>query len=286
MEREVNKTTVLIINKAQYLSQSTGTQLEFVSPLLNDFFNRPAPSEGPDTPPVDYRAAQQSNIVLLDEGIQEVQEKSQAHRIAKIETSNALRERDVFGREITGRFRGLRSSAKASYKERWLLLGLVAPPETDHTGMYERCRDLHEYLLDPQMPIRLGDPEDGQPAFDFPQLASTLGPRLDLYKQSLDRWVEAKKQRDDALISKRAAVKRLRSLYANIARIQEGYFRLAGLEELADRIRLTIPRSSPKQSLAEPTPTTEPTPDTEPTPTVLAVLEPAPDSHTSTALSS
>ena len=94
---------------------------------------------------------------------------------------------------------------------------------------------------------------------------------MELYKQAIDRWTEAKKRRDDALIAKKAAVKRLRSLYANIARIQEGYFRLAGLEELADRIRLTIPRSSRRS-----TPDTEPPPDS----------EPAQDSDTSSALSS
>ena len=194
-----------------------------------------------------------------------------------------MRERNEIGVEITRRFRELRSSAKASYKVRWQILALEAPPESDHTGMYERCRDLHGHLLDPQTPSRIGDPEDGQPAFDFPELAAALGPRLELYKQAIDRWVEAKKRRDEALIAKRAAVKQLRSLYANIARIQEGYFRLAGLEELADRIRMTIPRSSRRSTPdSEPPSDKELSPDTEPPP----VTEPVHDSDTSMALSS
>lgn len=244
--REINRTTVRILDKVHYLNHSTETQLDVVSPELNVLLNTPS-----EDPPTDYRAAQKSNIRLLNGGSRAVQETSQAHRVAKVETSKALRERDQIGDEVTGRYRGLRSSFKASYKERWRLLGLQAPPEREHTAMYERCGDLVRYLLDPQLSSRLGEPEAGQPSFDFQKLGSDLAPRVEAYKQAIDRWVEAKKRRDDALVAKKAAVKRLHSLYANIARIQEGYFRLAGLEEMADRIRLTIPRSSRKPSPAQ-----------------------------------
>ncbi len=57
-----------------------------------------------------------------------------------------------------------------------------------------------------------------------------------------------RKQVDASLVVKRETLKRHRRLYLNVARIQEGYYRLAGLDELADRIRSREPGRRKQES--------------------------------------
>jgi hypothetical protein len=46
-----------------------------------------------------------------------------------------------------------------------------------------------------------------------------------------------RKRTDESLVAKRQALARHHRRYLNVARVQEAYYRLAGLDELADRIR-------------------------------------------------
>lgn len=73
---------------------------------------------------------------------------------------------------------------------------------------------------------------------------------IQAYEAAQESWTEAKKVSDKAYAAKLAAQKRLNRLVVNIARIQEGYYRMAGLDNLADRMRLTIRSSKSKKQNA------------------------------------
>ena len=75
------------------------------------------------------------------------------------------------------------------------------------------------------------------------------------YDQASKDLTEMIKVRDESYIAKVDALARLNRMYANVARVQEGYYRIAGLDELADRIRITIPKRSPR--LEEGSPATD-----------------------------
>ncbi len=54
-----------------------------------------------------------------------------------------------------------------------------------------------------------------------------------------------RKRLDASIVARDETRRRHRRIYANVARVQEGLYRLAGLDDLADRIRVTEP--SPRQ---------------------------------------
>ena len=80
-----------------------------------------------------------------------------------------------------------------------------------------------------------------------------------------------RKRADESIVAKREAQKRHRRIYSNVARIQEGLYRLAGLDELADRIRATVPRKAREaEEAAEPNGAPE-----SPEPSAESAAEPA-----------
>lgn len=59
-------------------------------------------------------------------------------------------------------------------------------------------------------------------------VASEMQDHLDAFGDGQSRWTEARKLRDGAYVAKKVARDRLRKVMVNIARIQEGYYRLGG----------------------------------------------------------
>jgi len=106
----------------------------------------------------------------------------------------------------------------------------------------------------------------GQEPLKLEKLADGLEKAVRAFEKVTNDITAMIKIRDEALVAKNKAQKYQLRVLANVARIQEGYYRLAGLDDLADRIRVTIPKRSakPTEETGPPTETPDETPAEDP----------------------
>ena len=64
---------------------------------------------------------------------------------------------------------------------------------------------------------------------------------IERFEDVYNELTDMKKILHLSMVAKDEANAHLNRMYTNVARMQEGMFRVAGLDELADRIRVTIP---------------------------------------------
>lgn len=266
MGPQTTKTILRFLDKAEYLVTSIRTQLKVVSPKLIEFFSLlPPTSEGEPAWP-DWASVQEANAVRLEQATAETHQASQAYLAAKSLVNATLRLRNKLVKNLKQRYRNLRGSFGSTYTEEALpLTGLVDPPLRNFLAFREQCLFVIKRMRLEGLIEQLGGPVADLSPLDIDTIGTGLETAVGAIEAVLDDLREHQKLRDEALIVKQQAEDHLRLVYANVARIQEGYYRLAGLDELADRIRLTIPKSA-KSSPPSTTPptTTEPIKETEP----------------------
>ncbi|MEM7585408.1 MAG: hypothetical protein AAF560_18610, partial [Acidobacteriota bacterium] len=111
--------------------------------------------------------------------------------------------------------------------------------ERSYLAIGNQMRELVTRMRDPNLAGILPEPAAGQPTVDLEAVATAWeerGTRLD----QLNAEVEADVNRaQESRVLLREALRRSRRLYANVGRLQEGIYRLAGLDDLADRMRAT-----------------------------------------------
>ena len=73
-------------------------------------------------------------------------------------------------------------------------------------------------------------------------LADSLEPEKTLLSESLETLTAEQRATESALDEKDAIVNEVRRLYVAAAKVIEGFYRLAGLEKEAERLRLTVRR--------------------------------------------
>lgn len=269
MGPQTTKTTLRFLDKAEYLVQSIRTQLKIVSPKLVEFFSLlPPPGEGEPAWP-DWTAVQKANGVRLKQATAEAHQTSQAYLAAKGLVTATLRLRNKMVKNLKQRYRNLRGSFGSTYTEEALpLTGLADPPVRIFLAFREQCLFVIRRLHLPELIEKLGEPVADQSPLDIGKIRAGLETEVSAIEAVLTDLREHQKLRDEALIVKQEAEDHLRLVYANVARIQEGYYRLAGLDELADRIRLTIPAAPVKPDTSDndgAAKETEPSEETEPT---------------------
>jgi len=260
MSSNSTRDTVLSLDKTEYLGASTRTHMPTVSPRLAEVYSVLPPSgEGEGPRNLDFDGWQGSNADLLDYSSRNVRETSHAYRVAKVKVFEIRRRRDENGQDLRGHHRSLKKRFLAGYEEEDLdLVALESPPSPRIADLREQSRDFVERARDPELPAKLRGPKTPTAALDFPALADEFEEKVNVYDQRNKELKEAEKQRDEALAAKRAAKELNKRIYTNVARIQEGLYRLAGLDELADRIRITIPVRSSKPATDTPAPDGEP----------------------------
>lgn len=256
MRTTTTRTILRILDKAEYLGKSIRTHMAAVSLKLTMAFGALPPRGEEDPPWPDWEQVQAANLELLEHHAGETHGADQAYRSAKVAVAQAMAHRDGVRDSLIGRHRSLRTSFRGAYSEVSLaLVGLEEAATERYLPLREQCRDFVVRVRRPGLAEVLGAPDADHAPLDFDRLATGMETELGVYEAALDAVTEARKRRDAAFAARSEAEDRLNSVYANVARVQEGYYRLAELEELADRIRLTIPRSSPR-------PQDEPAPDT------------------------
>jgi hypothetical protein len=266
LKSESTKGTLRSLNQAEFLGASTLTQLSTVSPKLTEVYSVLPPAgegEGPATP--DWDLVQGSNAGLVDHANGELRTNTFFYRASKVAVVDLRRSQDLLADELRDDYRAMRLRFESAYeREKLGLVGMGSPPSRNSTGLREQLLDVVESVTDPKVLAQLGEPRSPISAVDFQALAGVFRVKVAKYEQIIKDLKQAEKVRDEALAAQEEAKKRHRRVRTNVARIQEGYYRLAGLDDLADRIRMTIPERSARSAEPEPQPAPEPQPEPQP----------------------
>lgn len=244
--------TLLGLDKAEYLETSTRTQKAAVSPRLAETFSVVTPA---GEEPTDWDKMQDLKADLLDHQRKVTRDAGNFHRSAKVKVKQIRRRRNRTANGLRLHYRGLKTNFEATYEIGVAeLVGLDAPPERKPLAFREQLFDVVERMRDPSLVAKLGSPREGSSPLDLDALALDLEERVGTFDTVLAELTEAEKVRDEALVARNEARDQLRRVTVNIARIQEGYYRLVGLDDLADRLRLSIRArpSRPEEPGSEP----------------------------------
>ena len=255
MNSQTSKAALKSLDLTEFLVMSTRTQKPNVSARLTQVFH-PAVSraEGEGVSAPDWDQVQESHAGLLESSAAEVRRTDKVHRLNKVKLSEMRRRRTTLVGALKTRHRDLRSSFSGTYgREALPLVGLDAPPERRFVAIREQQLEVLERLRDPDLVSRLPEPRAGQAALDLAALADAIEAEILELEEAMEAIQRMQKQVDESLVVKRETLKQHRRLYVNVARIQESYYRLAGLDDLAERIRSPeLPRRRPpEQSAAE-----------------------------------
>ncbi len=251
MKSQTSKAALHSLDLTEFLVTSTRTQKPRVSAKLAEIFRPPEGGEGAPAP--DWDLVQESHAVRLETSAADVRRTDKVHRVNKVKLSDERRKRRKLVGKLTTRHRDLRSSFAGTYgKESLPLVGLDATPERRFVAVREQQLEFLERMRNPDLASRLPEPRGGQAPLDLTALADALEAEIFELEQSMVAIKRMRKQVDESQALKKEALKQHRRLYVHIARIQESYYRLAGLDELADRIRSPeLPRRRSKQQDAE-----------------------------------
>jgi hypothetical protein len=80
--------------------------------------------------------------------------------------------------------------------------------------------------------------------FDTQVMAAALRPAVEAYRQTLDVVAREQRETEQARAARTLAEEQFREGLVNIAAIIEAHLRMAGMDELADRVRPTLARTS------------------------------------------
>lgn len=261
MASQATQETLTSLDRAEFLGKSTRQQQPLVTPRLVQVYGTlPPRAEGEPPRVLDFDDLQEANAELLDEATREVRVTAHAYRQAKVKLSKLRVDRREQGKDLRKRHRNTRKTFEGTHgKDSLPLVGLDAQPEPAYTALREQWVEVIQRMRTPDLAARLGDPLAGQEPLKLDKLADGHEAAVQAFEKVTDDITTMTKIKDEALVAKKEAQKYQRRVLANVARIQEGYYRLAGLDDLADRIRVTIPKRSAKPT--DETPGDTPTDD-------------------------
>ncbi len=248
MSRTTNKLTLQHLEKTEYLLVSAKTQKPTVNDRLAEL-DPPAAGEGSGgAPPApDWNQLQEWSIATLEDSAEEVRSTDRNHRKTRVRLSKARQDRDGKIERMAAGHRSLRQSFTGTYGPKSLpLVGLDEVPARALVPVREQMRETVGRMRDPQLAAGLPEPLAGQKPIDLESVANARDTEIGDLEAKMGDIDELRKQADEALIVRDKALEKNRRVYSNVGRLLEGVYRLAGLDELADRIRATQ-RSARKQ---------------------------------------
>ncbi len=244
------------LDLAEFVVTSTRTQKPTVSAGLNQLFypDPPQAVDGGASEVLDFDHIQDANADLLEKWSWEVRRTDQEHRHNLVRAKELRRQRKEVGGELREWHRGLRKSVEGTYGDDALpIVGLDAPPARRHVAVREQLSEVVERMRDQETPSRLPAAKAGLKPLDLKSIADALEIELRRFAEILKALKQRRKMATESRIARKNALKTHRRVYVNVAHIQEGYYRLVGLDDLADRIRTAGPprRSAPKTDETE-----------------------------------
>ncbi|MEM7583547.1 MAG: hypothetical protein AAF560_09230 [Acidobacteriota bacterium] len=240
---------------------SIRTQKGTVSEELNQLFDGVL-QEGEQMP--DWGFVQELHARLLDRSNARVAAIDQEHRTNLADLGQARVARNRWAKGLQSRIRALRNLFRGTYGEEALgIVGLDQPPERKALAVLRQAGHIRERLRNPE--LALPDLPSGFPALEAAPHIADIEAAVASLEASLAAIDQQRKVVDESLVSKRHELKQHQHQYMDVARNQEAYYRLAGLDDLAERIRPFARR--PRRSKPEAAPAPEASqPDVDGTP--------------------
>lgn len=228
----VSKAALSASGKAQFVRGSIARYGDDLTAGLNRVF-APALREGQQLP--DWNQFQLLSSQLLADWAVQVNQNDHQRTIALVE-KNTLRQRaEQVARSVRARIGSVRKEMAAVYGEEVLTRTLLAGAcESEPEALLGQARKIQARLRDPE--LSLPAPLYGEPV-DPVAMAASLDGVVGLLDAAVAGIVELRKRGDQALFAKADGLARLNCYYVNLTRCLEGMYRLAGLDEVADRIR-------------------------------------------------
>lgn len=260
MSTQMTKQTLTALERTDFVINSIRTQKSTVTAELNLGFGEALP-EG--IPQPDWDSLQESHVVRLEGSIGGIRQTEREHRQNLARMSALRKQRRTIVDGLLGEYRKLRSSVDGNYPaEGLIVLGIENPPVRRFAAVREQMPEILGLLRDPDLAARMPEPRPGHAALDFESFAVPMESGIQALEESMETIQEMRKILDESLLAKREALEENRRIYLNLARIQEGYYRLAGLDDLADRIRTEVYRvGGPRRSSTDGEPTDTPPSD-------------------------
>ncbi len=236
MSSQTSKTALYSLDRTEFLVSSIRTHQPNASPRLAEVYATTGGGAGVPAP--DWDLLQESHAALLEASAAEVRRTDQVYRVKKVKLSDLRRARRVLVKTLKQEHRDVRNSFTGTYgKESLALVGLDAPPERRFVAFREQQLETLERMRDPELAAMLPAPRAGQAALDLPALAEALEAEIGQLEASSAAIKGMGKQVDESMVVQKETLKQHRRHYVNVARVMEGYYRMAGLDDLADRIR-------------------------------------------------
>lgn len=254
MASTLSKTALRGIESGRAVSAAARAHSEPVGAALETLY-RPVLRDGETMP--DWVFVQELNARLLDGSVGQVILTDEEHRDELVEEVAFREDRDSGTRTVQRRIRDERKSFAGAHGDESLKhVGLDKPPERKSLAVYRQGSHIVRMLRVPD--LKLQPARSGAVAVNPAGVADEMEPEVEALGESLANLDRQRKATDESLVAKDEAVDQLRRTYVDVARSQESYYRLAGKDELADRMRPSIRRftrgsSQPSPDSGEPT---------------------------------
>ncbi len=240
MSSRTTKTTLRALARTEFVVMSIRTQKTTVGAELGRVFGGSLPTDG-SLPMPDWESLQEAHALRLEDSAEQVHLTDRHHRQNRAQISGLRKQRRQMVRDLQRQYRDLRVSVTDTYDEAGLIvLGLEDLPARRFVGVRKQIPEIIERLRDPELPVQLPEPRPGHQALDFEHYAGVLDAEVQALEESSESIRRMRKHLDESVVAKGEALKENRRIYLQLARVQEGYYRLAGLDELADRIRTEV----------------------------------------------
>ncbi len=241
MSSQTNKKALKQMEKTEFLVVSAKTQ----KPTVNDRLTGIGPEifgdgSGEAPPAPDWNQLQEWSIAALESSNQEVRQSDREHRKSRTRLGKARRDRNDKVKRLGSGHRALRKSFAGTHGPESLpLVGLDAQPVRGYKAAREQMREVVGRMRDPQLAAALPEPLAGQKPIELESVASARDAEVGDLEAKMDEIDGLRKQTYEALVVRNQALTKNRRVYSNVGRLLEGVYRLAGLDELANRIRAT-----------------------------------------------
>lgn len=259
MSSQTTKRTLQYLEEAEFLATSIRTQKPTVNTDLRTMYGDAFPGgEGPPEP--DWDGLQEANLALIEASAKRLREAERRHRRDQLQLDQRRDDRRGQVKGLKEAHRALRNTFAGTYGAgEQSLVGLDAAPSRSFVGFREQLKVASSLMRDPELIAGLGEPLHGQKPIDFESTAGAQAGGIEELDETTLAIKEMVKRTDESVLAKQEAQREHRRIYSNVARVQEGFYRLAGLDELADRIRISL-RASRRKAKEEGAPEGGPEP--------------------------
>ena len=301
MEVQRQSETILrMLDSSQEVEDSVTIQGPAIAEILDERFGprnavRIADGETEDGQ-VKYREVLytlRDDLAESREGLSEVELR---HIDLKAQVTELSVEREELQEELAADYTYLRGNLekRAAGRKISAQAGLQGPTAQKSSRLLRQVNVVVYRLRKPDLEI----PEDrlGAFGFDVDGTVAKLEAKAKRFAIVLARLRQLKRELQMSQVEKDETVERHRSTFVAVTRVLEGYYRLAGKDELADRIRPSVVQRGRRAAEVEDSPDSggdttndsvdgtaegEPSPDAEPTASSVATVSPSPEDRAS-----